>query len=281
MIPQLPKFNKGNPLARKKINQTTAKVNALSQIQGDGFILIKSTRYGYVISLNWQKVLSLLPKQKSGGSDIRLAYCKTAAGTGNTIVCFLDNPFPRIWSSTVIYAINKLVCLGGDEKVYVSLQNNNTNHAPATSPTWWKEIKNWNNTTTYAVDELAFGSDGLIYKSLQGTNLNHLITETSWWEKFGTWAGGTTYITGDIVFGSDDNYYTSLQDANAGHDPISSPLWWVLYPTITVTCKIYEGGENLQYCTVLLAVRDEMKVAMICGLWRSFTTFSPVCGGEA
>lgn len=216
-----------------------------------------------------------------GGTDVHLAYCKIAAGTGNTIVCFLDNPFPRVWVAATPYAIDKLVCCGGDEKVYVSLQNNNTGHTPATSPTWWKEVKNWVNTTTYAANERVFGSDGLIYKSLQAANVNHLITETAWWEKFGTWDGGTPYNLGSVVFGSDNNYYTSLQNSNTGHNPTSSPTWWVLYPTITVTCKIYEGGENLSYCTPLLAVRDEMKVEQIAGLWRSFTTFSPICGGEA
>ena len=131
-----------------------------------------------------------------GGTDVHLAYCKIAAGTGNTIVCFLDNPFPRVWVAATPYAIDKLVCCGGDEKVYVSLQNNNTGHTPATSPTWWKEVKNWVNTTTYAANERVFGSDGLIYKSLQAANVNHLITETAWWEKFGPGPAGQLIIQG-------------------------------------------------------------------------------------
>lgn len=45
------------------------------------------------------------------------------------------------------------------------------------------------------------------------------------------WNVGETYIENEVVF-RNDIMYRSLQDDNTGHDPASSPLWWVVDPTI-------------------------------------------------
>lgn len=44
---------------------------------------------------------------------------------------------------------------------------------------------------------------------------------------------------------------------------------------ITVYCKLYEGGTNLNACAPLLTDGDEMKVVKIGEYWRSLTTFIP------
>lgn len=53
---------------------------------------------------------------------------------------FRPVPFYQIrppWSSTIVYPKNYVV-LGPDDKAYFSKRNNNLNHDPVTSPTWWE-----------------------------------------------------------------------------------------------------------------------------------------------
>jgi hypothetical protein len=71
--------------------------------------------------------------QQQGGTGIRHAYCKTAAGTGNTIVCYLDeniavppqNPLPAeitvnffIFNATALSSCIPLLVAGQMIPVY-------------------------------------------------------------------------------------------------------------------------------------------------------------------
>lgn len=42
-----------------------------------------------------------------------------------------------LWNSITTYSLNDIVSY--DDKIFVSLQNFNTNHQPTTSPTWWSQ----------------------------------------------------------------------------------------------------------------------------------------------
>jgi hypothetical protein len=274
-------FIKGNKAARDKLNTVVSNVNALGNIRGDDFIHVASTTGGYTFSFDLQKLLSRIPlKTSAAGVSIYRVYCKTGAGTGNTIYCHTENPWPAVWDSTRTYLADSLVCIDGEEVVYVSLLSG-TNKDPSTEMTYWAEIDLWDNATIYAQDDYVYGTDGLIYKSLQDDNENNLVTNATYWEQAFLWDSGTTYKEGDGAYGTDDNIYKSLVDGNAGNEPLSNPDKWQLFDKIEVICKIYEGGSNLSYCTPLLEPNDEMKVFQSGDIWYSLTTFSPVCGKEA
>lgn len=52
---------------------------------------------------------------------------------------------PAVWNSGTTYALDALAYVGGTtHRIYQSLQNSNTNHAPASSPTWWSEVSGTN-----------------------------------------------------------------------------------------------------------------------------------------
>ena len=277
-------FTGGNKSARDKLNQLVASNNALTNIRGDNLIHVVSNGNGYSFTFDFQKLISLLPLKQNGtesGSYIVRVYCSKAAGSGNTIVCYTDNPYPITWSATVTYSAGAIVCIDKTEKVYIALLGSNLNQNPATATTYWQEITNYDDTVTYSDEQIVFGTDGMMYQSQTSANLNNLITDTDHWLPYGRYSAGTTYAQNDVVHDTDGLYYKSLLASNIGHTPQSSPTWWQAFPSITVTCKLYEEGENLQYCTPILASRDEMKVVYIDDLWRSLTTFSPVCGGEA
>ena len=69
-------FTTGNNKTKNRLNEIvkeTNKVNLLSQ----------SVKRETINRIPWLR-------NTGGGSGIRHAYCKTAAGAGNTIVCYLD-----------------------------------------------------------------------------------------------------------------------------------------------------------------------------------------------
>lgn len=71
--------------------------------------------------------------------------------------------------------------------VYKSLQASNTGHTPSSSPTWWRSLgrtyATWSGATTYALDDVVLdAANHLEYVSLQASNLNHAVTDTTWWE---------------------------------------------------------------------------------------------------
>jgi len=80
------------------------------------------------------------------------------------------------WNSIVEYESGAYV-VGSDGLVYKSLQNNNSNNDPISSPTFWEQVaflRTWNPNITYALgDGGVVGSDGKQYRSLQAANLNN------------------------------------------------------------------------------------------------------------
>jgi hypothetical protein len=119
------------------------------------------------------------------------------------------------WSSGTTYASGDLVVLvsGTIGSVYESLQNSNTNHAPATATTWWSYL-------------------GQAYKQ---------------------YAAGTTYATGDVVCVlSQHHLYEALQ-GSTGKDPTdtaNSAYWldlgannrWAMFDGSTTSRSSF-GGE--------------------------------------
>jgi hypothetical protein len=58
--------------------------------------------------------------------------------------------------SSKIYSMNDLCFLSG--VIYKSLQNNNTNHSPSISPTYWQNILTWGNITGNIVNQTDLNS---------------------------------------------------------------------------------------------------------------------------
>ncbi len=110
------------------------------------------------------------------------------------------------WSSGTTYAAgNQVKVLTGSslETVYESLVGSNLNHAPAASPTFWKQISifydAWSSGVTYVAGDIVSvitTNSHRLYQSLQASNLNHAVTDPAWWQDAGvtnTWASFDLY----------------------------------------------------------------------------------------
>jgi hypothetical protein len=93
------------------------------------------------------------------------------------------------------YALGNLVSVatGTRQDVYKSLQNSNTAHAPASSPTWWEFMSTvytaYSAGTTYAAGDIVsnIGADvHKLYRSNGAANLGNALTNTTYWTDYGT-----------------------------------------------------------------------------------------------
>jgi len=142
----------------------------------------------------------------------------------NTATVNSDVPAPAIasnaWNSGTTYGslVDRVAVFSGTNVTwYQNLQVPNLNHAPASSPTWWRKVadgyKLWDNATTYSSGqrvEAPTTPGGVAlraYESLQNSNLNHAVTDPAWWVDVGPsnrWAmfdqvNGTKTIVRDTM----------------------------------------------------------------------------------
>ncbi len=100
---------------------------------------------------------------------------------------------PAAWSSGTTYALNadaSVASAGGLVTIYRSLQASNTNHAPASSPTWWKVLSTtyaaYSGGATYALeDRVINATDHQVYESLVGGNVGNPLSDTTKWIAIG------------------------------------------------------------------------------------------------
>lgn len=100
---------------------------------------------------------------------------------------------PTLWASGTTYAagaFSQIAIANNGFSVYESLQAGNINHAPASSPTWWK----WINDAYYAYDVAKSYAKGdraqdnvahLVYESQVASNVGNPLTDTTKWLKVG------------------------------------------------------------------------------------------------
>ena len=86
-----------------------------------------------------------------------------------------DPTAPDVWDATVTYQLGQVVDQGGF--YYLNLVVVNLNNDPADSPI------PYNAATTYAAGDTVGGIDGLIYTSVQSSNIGHAPTtdDGTWW----------------------------------------------------------------------------------------------------
>jgi hypothetical protein len=126
----------------------------------------------------------------------------------STLVPPLSSPVNE-WVQSTTYALGSFVMFGGIE--YLSILANNTGNFPnAAASTFWKPltlgtfymsltdlnlgnnptttfVAEWSSGTTYGAAATATGSDGVIYSSIAGGNLNHDPTfSPAFWTNTGT-----------------------------------------------------------------------------------------------
>jgi len=100
---------------------------------------------------------------------------------------------PATYNGGTTYALGDQVSTwsGTVATVYESLQNANTGHTPASSPTWWQEIGTtyevYNSGTTYAVDQIVISTTTHHeYQSLANSNVGHSLSDATWWLDLGS-----------------------------------------------------------------------------------------------
>jgi len=100
---------------------------------------------------------------------------------------------PAAYNGATTYALNATVSVAGSAgllTVYQSLQNSNTGHTPASSPTWWTSIGEtyqvYSGVATYADgDRVIDATNHLVYESVVNSNTGNALTDTTKWLKVG------------------------------------------------------------------------------------------------
>lgn len=114
---------------------------------------------------------------------------------------------PALYAGGTTYAIDALAGVAGSAgvvAVYKSLQNSNTGHTPASSPTWWQYLcdvyQTYSGAATYAeADRVQDNTAHLVYESLVGSNTGNALTDATKWIKVGS---TQKYAMFDDVVGS-------------------------------------------------------------------------------
>jgi hypothetical protein len=96
---------------------------------------------------------------------------------------------PALYGAGTTYALDATVSIAGSAglmTVYKSLQNSNTGHTPASSPTWWISIgttyQAYDSGVTYALGDMVNdNTNHLIYESLAAGNLNNALSNEAKW----------------------------------------------------------------------------------------------------
>lgn len=100
---------------------------------------------------------------------------------------------PAAYNAGTTYALNDEVSVGTVGQVlavYRSLQNSNTGHTPASSPTWWTHLGDvyaeYSGATTYALgDTVQNSTTHLVYESLIAGNVGNALTDATKWLRVG------------------------------------------------------------------------------------------------
>jgi len=127
-------------------------------------------------------------------------------------------------------------------QTWISLQASNTNHPPASSPTWWKEvgveyIQTWDTNTAYPAGRyVTYANNNVIYKS-NALSWGEIPSTSPNWDAVTLDDCYTYFITGP----QDPN----VVPAQAGVDPFVpkttySKLLWNQY-------ALYEVGDRVEY----------------------------------
>lgn len=100
---------------------------------------------------------------------------------------------PALYNSGTTYALGGSASVAGTHNalaVYQSLQGSNTNHAPATSPTWWKHTGDtygvYSSLATYAADDRVIDpTSHHEFRSVVGSNTGQALTDATKWQDMG------------------------------------------------------------------------------------------------
>ncbi|MFW2829871.1 hypothetical protein [Sphingomonas sp. ID0503] len=160
------------------------------------------------------------------------------------------------YSSGTTYALNAraAIVIGTAVTVYRSLQAGNTNHDPASSPTWWRAIGTtftiWSAAATYAKGERVIDpSIHRVFQSLQAGNTGHALTDPAWWQDIGP---TNRYAMFDKSVGTltTVNEALTVQLSPGGVDALA-----VIDTTAnTVTVTMVNGSETVYSATKTTAI---------------------------
>jgi len=155
----------------------------------------------------------------------------------------------RAWSNTETYSEGDLVATSQSE-TWICIQNSNTGHDPATSPTWWDKMPanavtlqgrpilgqapDQNMSLTWVTDSwqpsytVDLSGTPLTYPFEPVTG-NLLKFNGTSWEPFDgvavkNWKSDQTYAFGDVVY-YQGRFYTSPMVSNTGNNPRTSGYW--------------------------------------------------------
>ena len=160
---------------------------------------------------------------KATGSDtLKNTYSDSALTTPNTNPVLLDAdgiPDSDIW----LDGTYKVELLNSSDVEQWELDPVGTDSAG--SP--WTD---WVSTQSYAIGDIAQGSDGAYYMSITSSNTGNDPTSsaTNWTQVDVTkiWNTNESYSEDDVVTGSDGRRYRSLANSNQGNSPLTDQTKW-------------------------------------------------------
>jgi hypothetical protein len=172
------------------------------------------------------------------------------------------------WIDSVVYALGAIVEFNA--VVYVSLQNQNLNEEPDTSPTFWQATGQvsfagaWSSIVNYSIGQIV-DSSGVFYIALQGPpNLNETpATSPTFWQPvggtsqfLGNWSAIVNYQIGNQVIDAagGGGYYIAIA-ASLNKQPSANPADWQLITPGNVStfqgnysgAVAYTVGQTVEY----------------------------------
>ena len=104
----------------------------------------------------------------------------------NLTASSISEALPAPWFSAILYRTDELVQASGT--VYRSLQDDNQDHAPASSPLWWvvQSYGAYSGATTYAEGDIVYSTaTHHEYQSMVAGNVGQALTDPSKWLDLG------------------------------------------------------------------------------------------------
>jgi glutaredoxin-related protein len=135
----------------------------------------------------------------------------SAADSGAGRAAFTD------WNALSTYAEDDIVT-GSNTFYYVCITTSSQGNNPTSSPTKWSQIKFvgvWNTNETYVINDVAQGTDGILYRALVAQSGNDPIGDTTNWHNIEGASLGANTFTGAQTFNSTLNKFTLTAPATA------------------------------------------------------------------
>ena len=142
------------------------------------------------------------------------------------------------------------VLVGTTQTIYESLQDSNTGHTPASSPTWWRVVavtySAYSGATSYALGDIVTSTTHTLYESLAAANVGNALTVTAKWKYIGP---SNRWAMFDRKIGTKTSVASPLTAVVNSGRVSGLALLELVGRTATITLKTGPGGTVIYTAT--------------------------------